>query len=131
MNGDPVSAPMGAMGGDFPKASIGNYKGVMLCNRPNEFGKKVPERSGNIPFNSRVNPPEPIGWNPTAKLQPKGNKKRNSKLSIFYEVLMNYLLIVVENPSSVLLKHKKFLQDLEMKKNFASHLKFANITLYN
>jgi len=25
-------------GGDWPKASIGNYKGVMLCNRPNEFG---------------------------------------------------------------------------------------------
>jgi len=24
--------------GDYPKASIGNYKGVMLCNRPNEFG---------------------------------------------------------------------------------------------
>lgn len=90
---------MGAMGGDFPKASIGNYKGVMLCNRPNEFGKKVPERSGNIPFNSRVNPLEPIGWNPTAKLQPRANKKR-------------------KNPNSVLLKHKKFLQDLEMKKNF-------------
>ena len=28
----------GADGGDWPKASIGNYKGVMLCNRPNEFG---------------------------------------------------------------------------------------------
>jgi len=26
-------------GGDWPKASIGNYKGVMLCNRPNEFGQ--------------------------------------------------------------------------------------------
>ena len=22
----------------MPKSSIGNYKGVMLCNRPNEFG---------------------------------------------------------------------------------------------
>ena len=82
---------MGAMGGDFPKASIGNYKGVMLCNRPNEFGKKVPERSGNIPFNSRVNPLEPIGWNPTAKLQPRANKKR-SKLSILNKVLMNLLI---------------------------------------
>ena len=29
---------LGADGGDWPKASIGNYKGVMLCNRPNEFG---------------------------------------------------------------------------------------------
>jgi hypothetical protein len=25
-------------GDDWPKASIGNYKGVMLCNRPNELG---------------------------------------------------------------------------------------------
>jgi hypothetical protein len=35
---------LGGMGGggyggdDWPKASIGNYKGVMLCNRPNELG---------------------------------------------------------------------------------------------
>lgn len=28
-----------AMAVDWPKASIGNYKGVMLCNRPNEFGQ--------------------------------------------------------------------------------------------
>ena len=37
----------GDAGGDWPKASIGNYKGVMLCNRPNEFGQmKRPERTG-------------------------------------------------------------------------------------
>ena len=29
----------GAVSADWPKASIGNYKGVMLCNRPNEFGQ--------------------------------------------------------------------------------------------
>jgi hypothetical protein len=29
----------GAAVPDWPKASIGNYKGVMLCNRPNEFGQ--------------------------------------------------------------------------------------------
>ena len=29
---------MGGGGEDWPKASIGNYKGVMLCNRPNELG---------------------------------------------------------------------------------------------
>ena len=31
----------GGLGGgeDWPKASIGNYKGVMLCNRPNEMGQ--------------------------------------------------------------------------------------------
>ena len=31
---------LGADVGDFPKASIGNYKGVMLCNRPNELGQQ-------------------------------------------------------------------------------------------
>ena len=33
-----MSDSMADAGADFPKASIGNYKGVMLCNRPNEFG---------------------------------------------------------------------------------------------
>ena len=75
---DAQPAAMGAIGGDWPKASIGNYKGVMLCNRPNEFGlQRKPERSGNLPFNSRVNNPEPIGWNPTAKLLPKSTKKKS------------------------------------------------------
>ena len=34
------SIPAEAVGNfnDLPKQSIGNYKGVMLCNRPNEFG---------------------------------------------------------------------------------------------
>ena len=75
-----MNEAVGTMGGDFPKASIGNYKGVMLCNRPNEFGKKVPERSGDIPFNSRVDPKIPIGWNPTAKLLPRTTNKKKSKL---------------------------------------------------
>lgn len=36
----PSSYDLGGGGGgsDWPKASIGNYKGVMLCNRPNELG---------------------------------------------------------------------------------------------
>ena len=68
----------GGDGGDWPKASIGNYKGVMLCNRPNEFGQqRRPERTGLEPFNSRVDPKEPIGWNPAAKLLPKTNKKKS------------------------------------------------------
>lgn len=63
--------------GDWPKASIGNYKGVMLCNRPNEFGQqKRPERTGLEPFNSRVTPGEPLGWNPAAKLLPRQSKKK-------------------------------------------------------
>lgn len=41
---DSNNGNLGGMGGggfggdDWPKASIGNYKGVMLCNRPNELG---------------------------------------------------------------------------------------------
>jgi len=58
-------------GADWPKASIGNYKGVMLCNRPNEFGQqRKPERGGEQAFNSRVNPQDPVGWNPPKKLFP-------------------------------------------------------------
>jgi len=72
--------PVGNMGGDFPKGSIGNYKGVMLCNRPNEFGQqRAAERTGNMPFNSRVDPKVPSGWNPTPKLMPK-IKRIKSKL---------------------------------------------------
>jgi hypothetical protein len=73
-------------GGDnWPKASIGNYKGVMLCNRPNEFGQqRRADRSGLEPFNSRVDPKVPVGWNPTLKLMPRneGKKKRKSKITI-------------------------------------------------
>ena len=29
---------VGNFDGGVQKTSIGNYKGVMLCNRPNEFG---------------------------------------------------------------------------------------------
>ena len=62
---------------EAPKASIGNYKGVMLCNRPNEFGMAAkPERAGLEPFNSRVVPAEPLGWNPAAKLLPRVTKKK-------------------------------------------------------
>lgn len=41
----------------MPKASIGSFKGVMLCNRPNEFGLQArPEPTGPVPFKSRVDP---------------------------------------------------------------------------
>ena len=67
----------GPDGGDFPKASIGNYKGVMLCNRPNEFGlQRRPERTGLEPFNSKVDPKLPLGWNPAMKLQPRTKRKK-------------------------------------------------------
>lgn len=74
---------LGDGGGDWPKASIGNYKGVMLCNRPNEFGQqRRPERTGLEPFNSRVDPKLPLGWNPSAKLLPRTTKKK-SKFYIY------------------------------------------------
>ena len=58
---------------DFPKASIGNYKGVMLCNRPNEFGQQQKaDKTGMEPFNTRVDPKVPVGWNPTLKLAAGG-----------------------------------------------------------
>ena len=69
-----MNEAVGSMGGvaDFNKASIGNYKGVMLCNRPNEFGGPKPvDSGGNVPFKSRVDPKAPIGWNPPPKNLPK------------------------------------------------------------
>ena len=85
----------GGGGDDWPKASIGNYKGVMLCNRPNELGQqRKPDRSGNLPFNSRVTPGEQLGWNPTKKVLTRSTRKKL-------------------DPNNALLKHKKFLRGLE------------------
>jgi hypothetical protein len=88
-------------GGDWPKASIGNYKGVMLCNRPNELnGPRKADRTGaGVPFNSRVFPDEPLGWNPTKKLVPR-DVKRKKKI----------------DPNNALVKHKRFLKVLEEQK---------------
>jgi hypothetical protein len=88
----------------FPKASIGNYKGVMLCNRPNEFGQqRRPEPSGPQPFKSRVmsKATNPTGWNPCEKVFPKSNKKKN----LF---------------ANVLNRHKAFLKNLEVQKKIES-----------
>ena len=68
------AAAIGSMG-DLPKGSIGNYKGVMLCNRPNEFGgQRNLDRTGAVPFSSRVDPKVPMGWNPAPRLVPKVKK---------------------------------------------------------
>ena len=89
-------------GGDWPKASIGNYKGVMLCNRPNEVGgpRKADRTGPNVPFNSRVFPDEPLGWNPTKKLAPRDIKRKKRV-----------------DPNNALLKHKRFLRNLEEQRN--------------
>jgi hypothetical protein len=84
----------------FPKASIGNYKGVMLCNRPNEYGQQIRQQpSGPLPFNSRVDPKSanPIGWNPCERVFPKSKKKVNAF-------------------NGILNRHKQFLKNLESSK---------------
>lgn len=89
-----------AFANDMPKQSIGNYKGVMLCNRPNEFGQQQrAEANGPLPFTSRVDPKNanPVGWNPCQKLFPK-SKKKNTKLT------------------GVLNRHKQFLASLQAQK---------------
>lgn len=86
--------------GQMPKASIGSFKGVMLCNRPNEFGlQRRPEPTGPIPFKSRVDPKSanPVGWNPCARVLPRSQKK----VSVFQGVLQ---------------RHKNFLKNLEAHK---------------
>ncbi|EGR32204.1 hypothetical protein IMG5_092720, partial [Ichthyophthirius multifiliis] len=47
------------------KQGIGNYKGLMICTRPNE---KI-EHKENHPFISRVDKKELLGTNPVAKIQ--------------------------------------------------------------
>lgn len=84
---------------DWPKASIGNYKGVMLCLRPDGNGNKRKPISENIPFNTRVHKKEPLGWNPCQKLVPKPQKKKDR--------------------NHVLQKHRNFLNKLEQQKNEA------------
>lgn len=100
MNSRPIDIPaaaIGGFGGDFPKASVGNYKGVMLCNRPNEFGAiRKTDGDGSLPFNSRVNPGEQLGWNPCQKPVVRGPRKKKT--------------------NAVLQRHRKFLTDLENKK---------------
>jgi len=81
----------------FPKASIGNYKGVMLCNRPNEFGQvQKPERQGKAPFISRVDPKENIGLNPTKKIVIVPKRKKDT--------------------NNILVRHKRYLKMLQEKK---------------
>ena len=73
------------------KGSIGNYKGVMLCNRPPEAGAK-PANEGNKNFISRVTVKEALGLNPTTQLPPRTRAPRRNL--------------------EILSRHKKWLADL-------------------
>jgi hypothetical protein len=89
--------------GEMPKSSIGNYKGVMLCNRPDFNGQqRRPERTGPAQFYPRVDVKNanPMGWNPCQKLFPKASKKRN----VLKEILD---------------RHKNYLSNLEADRKFA------------
>jgi hypothetical protein len=59
------------------KQSIGNYKGVMLCNRPNDPSEK-PQRDGPEPFISRVTVKEQLGINPPIKLVQTAQKPKRT-----------------------------------------------------
>ena len=51
----------------------------MLCNRPNEFGAlRKADGGGDLPFNSRVNPAAPAGWNPCQKPVVRGPRKKKT-----------------------------------------------------
>jgi len=78
----------GLGGGGFPESAVGNYKGIMLCNRPPEVGAPNQNMSsGEAPFANRVNPQAPLGWTPSMKLVPRSKKKKS-------------------NPDGVLSRHK-------------------------
>ena len=71
-------------GGASAGVSIGNYKGVMLCNRP--FGgvaaaahKAASGGDGHVPFRSAVIPHEPLGLNPLQGAQSDGSCRAKEK----------------------------------------------------
>eukprot|EP01017_Pseudomicrothorax_dubius_P005786 TRINITY_DN11538_c0_g1_i2.p1 TRINITY_DN11538_c0_g1~~TRINITY_DN11538_c0_g1_i2.p1 ORF type:complete len:138 (+),score=22.27 TRINITY_DN11538_c0_g1_i2:172-585(+) len=58
------------------KAMVGNYKGVMLCARPNEDGRPMVPK----PFVSRVEAGEALGINPVPKVHPAPEKRANNTM---------------------------------------------------
>eukprot|EP00743_Colponemidia_sp_Colp-15_P000844 GILK01000931.1.p1 GENE.GILK01000931.1~~GILK01000931.1.p1 ORF type:complete len:387 (-),score=94.14 GILK01000931.1:794-1903(-) len=77
-----------------PKPSISNFKGVMLCNRPDDGLTRKLDRSGPPPFLSAVVAKEQAGLPPTRKLRPE--VKRTKK--------------------TVLHRHKQWLRELQKQK---------------
>jgi len=70
------------------KNNINNYKGVMLCTRPNENIGVSKEK----PFISRVDPKDQLGVNPVKKVQTH---------------------VVTKKPNPVLLRHRLWLNDFK------------------
>jgi len=67
---------MASLGIEGLKSNINNYKGVMLCTRPNE--NIAPTR--DLPFVSRVDPKEQLGLNPVRKLRTHQPMKRGNPI---------------------------------------------------
>jgi hypothetical protein len=63
---------MSALSVEGFKNNINNYKGVMLCTRPNENVGAVRDR----PFISRVDPKEGLGVNPVNKVKEIRNRRK-------------------------------------------------------
>lgn len=63
---------MTSLGVEGIKSNINNYKGVMLCTRPNENIAVVKDN----PFISRVDPKDQLGINPVRKVKTIGQRKR-------------------------------------------------------
>ena len=102
-----MSSGGGGGGGGAPAVSIGNYKGVMLCNRP--FAGVAAAAHGGAndgrkqPFRSAVVPAEALGLNP-AREQRRVNLDGPKK-----------------NKNSALSRHKKWLCQLQRAKDRSHH----------
>jgi hypothetical protein len=72
------------------KNNINNYKGVMLCTRPNENIGTAKER----PFISRVEPKDQLGVNPVRNVQGRSERKK---------------------PNPVLLRHRQWLNEFKQR----------------
>lgn len=101
-------------------ANIGNYKGVMLCNRPADpvnmhSNDRYPLlsiiRQGAAPFISRVENHEQLGLNP-AKKENKYPKRTG-----------NGALKGVVKQKEALVRHKKFIAELEAQKKIERRMK--------
>ena len=85
-------------GGGAPAVSIGNYKGVMLCNRP--FAGVAAAAHGargsdgkKQPFRSAVVPHEALGLNPAREQKRtglSGPKKNKNSAFTFIIILINF-----------------------------------------
>ncbi|CAE8587915.1 unnamed protein product [Polarella glacialis] len=90
---------MSGGGGSFdsappPISGLGNFKGVMLCNRPSDDTSKIGGGTGDEPFRSMVgpNPHEQLGLTPCRNFEPT---------------------VKTRGPSAALRRHVRWLRELQ------------------